>query len=634
MVSLASTPVTEIPIALIDPSPLNPRTHFSGLEELAESLKVGQIDAIIVRAHPQKPGRFELANGERRWRAAGIAGKTTLEAKVRELSDSQMLDIMLGSGADGNVEKLNPLEEATGYARAREVMGLSLRGVADHFHRSLFYVQQRVALLGLPADAKAMLVDGRLQINTAWLIARIPDPVKRAEHAPSILKSPLGVMSYKDAKGYIERNVCRSLDDAPFSRDDKNLVPDAGACTGCSFNTANDRETYGDTSTNRCMSPACFENKVGAARARVLAQEEKAGKKPLAPEVNAQVFPSDAQGLAWNSGHVEFSKRPPEDLLKGDVTPTKAPTWRELCGDRVTVHVGIDQAGRAVDVVKLDEALAAVLPEEVAIFRDEVVRKHSLAKSAPSTKAERSTSQLEKESTEQKLREKAERAAKLRQKKARAWLDDLVLALEARAAAKKPAWGSYVYWSLMFERMLASIGDEDVVFLCDLFGAAGAGDTRQALGDIVGKLSAGKCGALVTAMVLAPWLRAQGPDAAFVTEWHDAFLVEEGASADVAEDDVECRKSAGDVVANGTLNMAVSADVTPCSASLCMAAFEAAGITTAQARNRITKTATTGRVKTFDAITAAEDFEKVTAMLARAGKATSKPAAVASDGEE
>jgi ParB/RepB/Spo0J family partition protein len=661
MLSLAATPVTEISVDLIDPSPLNPRKHFAGLEELAESLKIGQLEAIIVRVHPQNPGRFELANGERRWRAAKLAVKATLDSKVRELTDSQMLDIMLGSGAGGNVQQLDPLEEAAGYAKAMEVMNLPLRGVAEHFHRDETIVRQRVALLELPAWAKDLVTSGELKPTVGWLIGRIPDPEKREAAAQAICKSPLGVLSFREAKKYIDENICRALGDAPFAREDAALVPEAGSCTACPFNTANDREAYGDTSANRCMAPACFEKKVAAARARVLAQETEAGKKPLKVEVNAEVFPPGAKGLAWNSGHVEFSKRPPADLLKAEVA--KVPTWRELCGDRVTVRVGIDQSGRAVDVVKLDDALAAVPPEEVAIFRDEVIRKHQLAKTAPETRAERSASQLQTEQAEQKLREKADRQAKLREKKGRAWLDDLVLCLEGLAASKKPAWASYTYWSLMAELMLRAVGDDDVRFVCELFGVevGEPGAERAALKEWLGQISGDKCGAVVTALTIAPWLRAEGPDAPFVTEWHGAFLTEKKEDAAAGAETAKASspmpptisKAESDQLAQLVKAYGAGEGMSPqrCAeefgmplADVCGAlqldaravqnvvtqlrqdaeeAFVAAKIVTPGTRNRVVKTGTGGRVKEFENLTRPEDFRKVISMLA--AKVNTKP---------
>lgn len=692
MLSLAANPVIEIPVGLIDPSPLNPRKDFSGLMELAESLRAGQIEAIIVRPLLRsagasqgtallrgagEPQRYEIANGERRWRAAVAGGLPTLGAKVRELTDAEMLDIILGSGATGNVHELNPLEEGDGYAKAMQVMALTTRGVAEHFRRDKMHVTQRVALLGLPDEAKAMVIEGTLLPSTAWLIARIPDPLKRVEHAPAILHSALGVMSYREAKAYIERAVCRALKGAPFAVDDRALVAEAGACTECPFNTANDREAYGDTSANRCMSPGCFERKVAASRARVLAEEKKAGKEPLTAEVNALVFPPEGKGLAWNSGHVEFSRAVPVDLLKAEVASgSRKPTWRELCEDRVTVHVGIDQEGRAVDVVKLEDALTAVPAEELAIFKDEVVRKHNLKmRSTPavySTGAPRASapnSFAETEQAETELREKAARAAKKRDKKSRAWLDDLVTGIEGMAAAGKPAWGGgtgdaggsgYTYWSLMFELMLRAIGDDDVRFVCEVFGVDDFKEVakvdgvaaRKALTDFAGTLSGGKCGALVTAMTIAPWLRAEGPEAAFVKEWHGAFVeIDESERAKIQTPKAkkapaisseegkqlaelvkayaagegmspqrcaeEFKMTIEDVCGALQLDLHAVRNVASQLRQDCEAAFAAAGLATITPMNRITKTVTAQRVKEFAEITRPEDFRRLLAMLSR-----------------
>ena len=116
--------VQEIALDLIDPSPFQPRRTFeaAALEELAQSIRAqGVLEAIRVRAG--EPGRYELVYGERRTRAARLAGLTTIPAQIREMTDEQVLDAQLAE--NGQREAVPPLEDADAYAVARDRFKLS-----------------------------------------------------------------------------------------------------------------------------------------------------------------------------------------------------------------------------------------------------------------------------------------------------------------------------------------------------------------------------------------------------------------------------------------------------------------------------------------------------------------------------
>lgn len=108
----------EIELSLIDPDPHQPRTSFDELrlEALAASVDAqGVIEPLIVSAHPEKPGRYMLVAGERRWRAAGMAGLKRVPAVVRELSAEQRLAVQLVENIDR--EELSVLEESRAVVR-------------------------------------------------------------------------------------------------------------------------------------------------------------------------------------------------------------------------------------------------------------------------------------------------------------------------------------------------------------------------------------------------------------------------------------------------------------------------------------------------------------------------------------
>lgn len=572
MVSIVSTPTRELRVADIHPSPLNPRKKFpeESLKQLAASLKdVGQLEACTVRPDPAQPGRFELVNGERRFRAAQLAGLDVLVCKVCEMSDADALVMMLTTGGSGTVEQLDPFDEAGGFHRLMEIEKATFEQVAKRVSKSLFYVQLRLGLLNLPTALKEAVEKDKIAMTTVWEVARIPGEAKRAEVAQLVLTGGMGgmPMTTVEARTHITKKICRSLRSAPFEIDDAALLPSAGACARksgnhifgiCPYRTGSEtRDTYGDVTPHTCMNPTCYEAKVAAARARVLAKAATPEKPALPAEVVAEVFPAGEKGISPRADYVAFTQPIPRDMLKPEVT--KAPTWASLCGEAgVKVYVGIDQDGRAVDVARIGEAIAGVPLAEAAIFTDEVVRRHGLARPARgggiTIAAGAGKSFADREREEQDLREKAERKAKQRLKKARTWLDELATGLEGMAVAGKPAWLTWDYWSLMFERMLHALGDEDVAFVCELYGIDGEIEgehtARKALTEFVARISKERCGALVTAMTLAPWLRAEGPDAKFVTEWHDQFVKlqpeepaasEDPAGVDLSELDLQVR---------------------------------------------------------------------------------------------
>ena len=113
-----------VPIERIRPNPNQPRRDFDEkeLQDLAASIREkGVIQPLILRPHPAEAGQYEIVAGERRWRAAQAAGVHELPAIVRDLSDSEMLELAIIE----NVQRadLNPLEEAQGYRQLMDRFG-------------------------------------------------------------------------------------------------------------------------------------------------------------------------------------------------------------------------------------------------------------------------------------------------------------------------------------------------------------------------------------------------------------------------------------------------------------------------------------------------------------------------------
>lgn len=155
----------EISIDLIDPSSLQPRTVFDDakLEELAKSINAnGVVQPVLLR---RKGGRFELIAGERRWRAAQLAGLTKIPAVVQNVSDDRVLEIALIENIQR--EDLNPIEEARAYRKLIETLGLTQETVAERVGRDRSYVTNYLRLLKLPDDIQDLLQSGRISTGHA-----------------------------------------------------------------------------------------------------------------------------------------------------------------------------------------------------------------------------------------------------------------------------------------------------------------------------------------------------------------------------------------------------------------------------------------------------------------------------------
>src|SRR4051794_18792024 len=151
----------EIPVELIAPNPSQPRRHFdeATLAALAESVRQrGILQPVLVR--PVSGGTYELVAGERRWRAAGLAGLETIPALVRARDDAQALEVALIENMAR--EDLNPIEEARACAALVEELGLSREEIGRRVGRSRVAVSNLMRLLDLPDEVLELIAEGRL----------------------------------------------------------------------------------------------------------------------------------------------------------------------------------------------------------------------------------------------------------------------------------------------------------------------------------------------------------------------------------------------------------------------------------------------------------------------------------------
>jgi ParB family transcriptional regulator, chromosome partitioning protein len=173
-----SDELREVPLELIMPNSSQPRRRFDpqALQALAESLgERGVLQPVLVR--PRSGDRYELVAGERRWRAAKIAGLQAIPALVRERADSEALELALIENMAR--EDLNPVEEARACGALVEELGLTREEVGRRVGRSRVAVSNLMRLLDLPDETLSMLAEGRLREGHGRALLLAEDHVAR-----------------------------------------------------------------------------------------------------------------------------------------------------------------------------------------------------------------------------------------------------------------------------------------------------------------------------------------------------------------------------------------------------------------------------------------------------------------------
>jgi ParB family transcriptional regulator, chromosome partitioning protein len=169
--------IRQTPIDLLEPSPFQPRRAMNdeALQELAESIRArGILQPLLIRPHPQVLGRFQIVAGERRWRAAGLAGLHEVPALVRELSDSEAM----ASALVENLQRqdLNPIEEAEGYSRLLDEFGMTHETLAQAVGKSRSHLTNTLRLLNLPDRVKQAVRRGEISAGHARALLGVVDP--------------------------------------------------------------------------------------------------------------------------------------------------------------------------------------------------------------------------------------------------------------------------------------------------------------------------------------------------------------------------------------------------------------------------------------------------------------------------
>ena len=183
--------IVEIPLTEIRSNPYQPRKEFDekSLSEFAESIKEhGVIQPIIVKKSIKG---YELIAGERRTRASKMAGKDTIPAIIRDLSDQDMMEIALIENIQR--EDLNPIEEAEAFSKIIESNNITQEEAARKFGKSRSYITNILGLLTLPEKTKRFVQEGKITMGHARVLSKLSDPDQIDELANQIIENGLSV---------------------------------------------------------------------------------------------------------------------------------------------------------------------------------------------------------------------------------------------------------------------------------------------------------------------------------------------------------------------------------------------------------------------------------------------------------
>lgn len=258
-----------IPINKIDFSPINYRRFFNpeGIEEFAEQLKNSE-DGILQEITVRPAGkRYELIIGERRLRAAVLAGLETIPAKVRPMEDNKVRRSQLVENLQR--ENPHPLHEAQAILYLVQEEGHTLTEAAQVLGKSPAYVHNRVKLAELIEPLQEVYFFGKMTTADAVLLGTLANDSQEdffKQHCEG----------WKDNKhfrlnaiGYYVSQYQQDLTRAPFNIRDKKLVPEAGACTNCPFNSATLKTLFPELAkAANCSNKTCFHSKCLASAER------------------------------------------------------------------------------------------------------------------------------------------------------------------------------------------------------------------------------------------------------------------------------------------------------------------------------------------------------------------------------
>ena len=279
---LNATEYRNVSLSLLNVSKTNPRRTFedAALKELAESIRAqGVLSPLLVR--PLTENGFEIVFGERRYRAAQLAGQDTVPVRIRQMSDAEALEAQLVENLIR--AEIHPMEEAQGFRAllALDEPKYSIEQIAAKVGKSPVFVASRLKLTDpVPKAVEAFYAD-EIGVGHALLLAKLPTDVQEQALSACFKEVYNGsqkpariLLPVRNLQFWIDANILLVLKDAPFNKRDAQLVPAAGSCADCAKRTGHNKLLFGDDlgrQGDRCTDPTCYQMKVSAHVAQTVA---------------------------------------------------------------------------------------------------------------------------------------------------------------------------------------------------------------------------------------------------------------------------------------------------------------------------------------------------------------------------
>ena len=240
--------VSEIAIEDLSPGQYQPRKKMykSTLEELAQSIKEqGVLQPLVVRR--QASGRFEIVVGERRWRAAQIAGLATVPSIVRDLNNDETAKIALIENLQR--EDLNALDQARGLQRLQQEFNLSQDALGRAVGKSRSAVTNLLRLLNLLPEVQALLEEGSIEMGHARALLSA-DPKKQLGLAKEVVKKSLSVRQTEALVGGKKQSGQTRKGAQPKDPNTKKLEKDLSESLGAEVSIKHNKKGKGSLTIN------------------------------------------------------------------------------------------------------------------------------------------------------------------------------------------------------------------------------------------------------------------------------------------------------------------------------------------------------------------------------------------------
>lgn len=377
---MTTTMVQIIPRDRLKPSPTNPRKQFDAgkLTELAETMKGhGILEPLLVRRARGKENEcpldamvFEIIAGERRWRAAALAGLEELPCLVKALTDDQVIEVQYIENLQR--DDLTALEEAEGFARLIEQKLFSAESLAEKLGRSRSHIFSRLKLARLQGPARTELERGNIPATIGSLAAQLPTVKLQKQFVDEVMKGrgwgrEKEPLSFRAAEELLHQEYVRTLNGS-FSLEAAELVKGCGPCTTCPKRSGN-FPGFSGGSPNVCTDLVCYDGKTKAAGELELKKAQADGGKIIRLK--------EWEGMGHRSRHDYVDPKQMTCVSGSQIYDKK---WTSLLKEKESPMV-LAQTSKGVEKL-LDVKAATALLEEKGLLKREKRGKSAAEKEA------------------------------------------------------------------------------------------------------------------------------------------------------------------------------------------------------------------------------------------------------------